>query len=226
MLDHSKLLKVLEAHRIVISDVTPCSECGSELVDKHTKECVGCEIQRETGLSFNEVCEAAWSSYSYEGVRYVNLRNYHHDKRRGNRQQEVAERAQIQFFYGEVCEDCGTNLKRTNSRNCVACGNLNMRHRFDRGDKVLLCVGRSRPLVKGRWFPVLTMQSDRIIRQTAAEIGEVTYHGYPCDCGSTERYTKRGQCVGCVKARNRKRKPASARTEAGVSHGEFDFLFS
>lgn len=149
------------------------------------------------------------------------------DGRRDRSERNKAMRDGKEFFYGSSCYKCGCNLKFTLTAECVACTKLETSAMRGITPLIVASEQERKSLVEGAFVPVLTNRTDRIVRFNAASLGLATYRGVECDkCGSTERYTKRGQCVGCVTARNRKRKPAPARTGAGEEGGEFDFLFA
>lgn len=220
MLNTETLIRILNTGKILFA-LDPCEKCGSAQRFKHSGECFGCKVERETKLSFSQVCEQAWSNnMTATSYRYVSLAEYHHDKRRGNAAKAMALSSGRDLYYGEACDRCGCNLRRSSNGRCEGCLVISIRFRFDKGEREEICAGRGRKMITGKNFPVLTTHFDRIMREVAKELGERIYVGYPCDCGNTKRYTLRGQCVSCVTTRNKK-KPAPARTEAG----EFDHLF-
>lgn len=124
-------------------------------------------------------------------------------------------------YFGKMCKQCDNNLRNTADRSCVICSAL----RFKRND-----IEDAKRAVKASLeFPVDTMHTDRAIRRAAAAAGMNTYYGCKCECGNDKRYTQRGQCVKCVKARNDKRPTAKPRKKkpavAALAGSEFDHLF-
>lgn len=231
-IDYGKLGDIILRRRIVFSDVE-CTECGSRQCDGRTHECIGCEMQAQLGLSFNEVCDEAWAKNTNpQHYRYMSLRDAHTEKRRGNAAREQALRTGHQYYHGQMCDKCACNLRSSETGDCEACALMGMRWNNSCGEKNLISTGRSRLMIEGRWFPIITMFVDRIMRHISREIGgERVYIGAPCECGNNRRYAARGQCTSCVKERNDiwlkrarsddKKKTAPARTGAA----DFDHLF-
>lgn len=220
MLHTEKLIRLMNADKIFLS-LSACEVCGSRQRYHRSDECFGCAVEMELGLSFNVVCAQAWSdNVTGSNQRYISLGDYHHSKRQGTVSQSIARNLSRDLYYGEACGRCGCNLRRVSNGHCEGCLTISIRYRCDRGERLEISAGRGRKMVAGKFFPILTMHVDRIVRDAAKELGERKYVGYPCDCGSTQRYTLRGQCTSCVTDRNKK-KPAPARTEAG----DYDRLF-
>jgi hypothetical protein len=215
-----KVLSAISRARVTMSPEI-CDVCGSSQRIAKTGECFGCHLEKVLSLRFKNIVRSeASDNIDGNGRRYFALEHFHHDRRASYRTRAAAQKRRFDIYYGHVCEECGCNLRDVDTGECRACGVLENVWRHDRGSKQELAVGRCRSITRGRLVPILTRKVDRIVRDIAVDIGEHTYHGFACACGHTARYTLRGQCVSCVKARNapRKKKPA----EAG---SEFDHLF-
>ena len=149
------------------------------------------------------------------------------DGRRDRSERSKAMREGKEFFHGSSCHKCGCNLRFSLTGECVACTKIESAVLRSINSLIVASEEDRITFTRGDFIPVLTKRMDRAVRLNAASLRLSTYTGLECSaCGSRERYTNRGQCVACAAARNRKRKPASARTEAGNQGDDFDYLFS
>lgn len=224
-----KVLSIISRVRVTMSPEI-CDVCGSSQRIAKNDECFGCRLEKAVSLRFKNIIRSeASDNKDGNGRRYFALEHFHHDKRAGRRARMTAQKRNLDVYYGNVCEECGCNLRNADTGECRACGVLGNIWRHDRGDNHEMAVGRCRSITRGRLVPILTRKVDRIVRDIAMDIGEYTYHGFACHCGHTERYTQRGQCVKCVKARNDKRATAKLRkmkpAEAALAGSEFDWMF-